>query len=988
MDTCALDPAKPASDRSVHRIARGAFELGELYLSRSRLRAPRWRLHALLALIAAARNLGLSTRAMESEVRSCLDLLLAGRRGGAFGELEPIVREQLQTWLGEPGVCRGESLQELAASLSALRHLAPFHCARVLLATGHVQQARTLAAEWSDPVLRRRLERLTATGLWGHGDDRRFVAQPFDDDFPPSLPRLIAMTDASRPGTPLTGRQWTRAQNLLARLKPADRQRALAHLATAAYHAGGFAAGARTARAIRYRGCRQLAWLGLLSASLASGRLDNADRAFERLAGGAFRERGRLLFARELIRRGRRRRARRLLDEPFMMPRRSEQALLMCEIEPERIEHTWPRWRDAASRSSEDLARFVPGLASLEHRWTILALHAALEYGLPEDDRDSVIRTLWIPGRCFRALAYDRAAVRCWLRQVEAGAHDLSSVLRVVRWLALDAVEPIWSEHLSLRASRLSRAAGERTPRRLAEAFARGLYAAAGVPAAGVSKIGVPAADRRAISAERCAQDEGISFSPHAGRRRRVVLGAVKHCLKTWLVDGSEPQPGALGSRLRTLSNLGGSLAVDHLARVLKSVRRPTAAYRRAFAVLTSLAPERAARLIFGSHLGLMLEHPPLAREMLLELEYHGALEPGLNCPWDRFIARIRRRLDPRRGAVWLRQLIAAWPGAPRTMPTFAAVDCCSAELEERWPATGDELITRVRRRIDALRNTPTSRLPAALLEDPIALKRLLWLRPPASTGRPVSESDWRSDLKMLRDDLGDVDIPAVLQLARRLAPRRARPLARRLLAGGHPLPDASRVVGLPGKANGAPHRLRYLDKREDLFTFLRLADCVPCCFNSASSWYRADGTRWWVLSLWKDPLSFCFHVERRDADGDWRPCGFVFGGYSLGDNDPAVLLNGIYLRRQDGRLRAAILRAIEETFCRPLGILRIAVANCYRGYGELPSGYVERPATIYRPRALRSKAGPVSAVYDDISGRVNQTLSLSHLYWRVVASS
>ncbi len=362
-----------------------------------------------------------------------------------------------------------------------------------------------------------------------------------------------------------------------------------------------------------------------------------------------------------------------------------------------------------------------------------------------------------------------------------------------------------------------------------------------------------------------------------------------------------------------------------------------------------------------------------------------GVLEPGLHRPWRRFVARVRRRLGTRRGAVWLRQLMAAWPGAPRAMPTFAAVECCSAELEEHWPATGDDLVARVERRIDALRSTPTSRLPAALLEDPVAIKRLLWLRPGAALrgSRPIGEAVWRSDLTTLRDDLGDVDIPAVLRLARRLAPRRARPLARRLLAGGHPRLDASRVVGLPGKVNGARHRLRYLDKREDLFTFLRFADCVPCCFNSASSWYRSHGMRQWVLSLWKDPLSFCFHVERRGLDGDWRPSGFVFGGYSLAGDDSALLLNGIYLRRQESRLRAAILRAIEETFCRPLGILRIAVANRYSGYGQLPSGYVRQLSTIYRPRALRSKAGPASAVNDDISSQVNRTLFLSHLYWR-----
>ncbi len=989
MDACARRPEPPAPDRSTLNLARGAFGLGELALARGRLRSPRWRLHALLALIPAGRALDLATGVMAREVRPCLDRLAAGRRTGALAELEPRVRAWLETWITDdapPGTCRADLLQGLAASLSAPAGSAPDIAARALLAAGRVAAARELAAGWRGGAVRRRLEVLTATGVWGRGRARRFVAPPFACGFPPSLPRFVAMARSSQPGAPLAGGRLARAEALLARLEGADRQIALAHWTVAATHAGGREAGERAVRAIRYPSRRRLARLWRVAASLEAGRLDDAWRVFEHLAPGAFRERVRLLLARELIHRGRPRRARTLLAEPVLAPRREERDLLLCELEPRRTERVWKRWRESAARPSEDLAAFVPGLPGLAHRWTILALRTVLAGGLPEDDRQSVERVLWIPGRAFRAFAHDRAAVRAWLRDVEAGPHALRDVLRVLRWVASDAVEPIWSERLTLRAGRLGDprpgrrpVASRRPPRRLAEACVRGLSGRPLGEAAG-----------RSVTAERSAFDEGVSLSPLAGRRRRVVLGAVQHCLRSWLGEGAEPPRGALESRLRTLSNLAGpggagaDLGVEHLVRALAAARRPSPAYRQAFAALVALAPERAAPRLFREHAALLFEHPGRARELLLALEDHGALEPGLNRPWGRFAGRVRARLGARPATLWLRELMAAWPGGPLAVPTFSSLECCASDLSGPWPATGGGLIARARHRLEALLATPTPRLPAALLDDPVAVKRLLWLRPSPPARRPPAEAALRTNLTTLRDDLGEVDVAAVLRLARLLAPRRPRPLARRLLLGRHPAGPAP-AVELPGPQDAPRHRLRFLDKRRHLFTFLRFADCVPCCFDSASSWYRNHYTAYWVLSLWKDPLSFCFHVERRGRGGAWTPRGFVFGGFSAAGPSPAVLLNGVYLRRQEPRLRAAVLRALEDTFCRPLGVRRLAVANRYGGYGALPPGYARRAEVIHRLRALRYPAGPARYVYDDVSSVVNQTVRVDHLYWKAV---
>ena len=181
--------------------------------------------------------------------------------------------------------------------------------------------------------------------------------------------------------------------------------------------------------------------------------------------------------------------------------------------------------------------------------------------------------------------------------------------------------------------------------------------------------------------------------------------------------------------------------------------------------------------------------------------------------------------------------------------------------------------------------------------------------------------------------------------------------------------------------------RLRYLDKRRDLLTYLRFADCVPCCFNSASSDYRAYGMGWWVLALWKDPMSFCFHVERRLGDAGWQPSGFVFGGFALDEkSDVVIVLNGVYLRQQSARWRALVLANLEKRLCRPLGVRHLAIANCHGGQGELPSGYRRRSARVTRLRALRRSSGPVSTIYDDISTVVNRSTLLDHLHWRVMS--
>lgn len=149
----------------------------------------------------------------------------------------------------------------------------------------------------------------------------------------------------------------------------------------------------------------------------------------------------------------------------------------------------------------------------------------------------------------------------------------------------------------------------------------------------------------------------------------------------------------------------------------------------------------------------------------------------------------------------------------------------------------------------------------------------------------------------------------------------------------------------------------------------------------------RSLDTQRWVLSLWKDPLSYAFRVERKITRPPcWRPIGFVFGSYAvLEDGAPAILLNGVYLRRRSAVLRRSILETIETELARPLGIRRIGIATLHGGRGPLPESYRPDSVLVLRLRALARNGVLATRLYDDISSRVNVPQRLDHLYWRDV---
>jgi hypothetical protein len=249
--------------------------------------------------------------------------------------------------------------------------------------------------------------------------------------------------------------------------------------------------------------------------------------------------------------------------------------------------------------------------------------------------------------------------------------------------------------------------------------------------------------------------------------------------------------------------------------------------------------------------------------------------------------------------------------------------------------------------------------------------------------GWPVAA--WQQVARRLLREIGEVPVTLVRRWCQHLVGEGgAGSLAATLLDGS--VPD-----GLPGELPlVSSFHLCWLDKRRDFLAFLRFADCVPCCFHSGSSAYRSRhlDTQRSVLALWKDPFSFCFQIRHKEKLNR-RVEGFVFGSFAVTEEGPALLLNGMYLRRQRSLLRGAILRAIEDSWARPLGIRLIALGLRHGGRGVLPEGYAPRPGLkVRRLRALVEPGGTLAcAAYDDLGLAPNQVLqSPLRLYWRSLA--
>jgi hypothetical protein len=449
----------------------------------------------------------------------------------------------------------------------------------------------------------------------------------------------------------------------------------------------------------------------------------------------------------------------------------------------------------------------------------------------------------------------------------------------------------------------------------------------------------------------RAAFDFGVALSPRAAARRTVLVHAARASLRA-----SADQPAIVRLRVALLRELEDGGVADIAARLLAETDLPRAAR---LDLLELVASQRRAQLVafVWSHFDRLTVGGVDAPAVLDLVERSGAGEAGLARAWRDLAASA----GPERACAWWTSFLAGWTRAFRRPASVALLRASAASLRAgELPADGAAAAE--------LLHEGVARWGAAGLEPLFARGSdadLTWLllasEPDPTRAWPVPR--WRALVARLRE-LATPDVAAVTTLVTKL-PDAGAATSRALLAGAAPTAELSAALDL-----GAGLELVYLDKRRDLPAFLRMADAAACCFSTDGPHFeRGLHTSRWVLRLHRDPLSYGFHVRRAD---DGAAVGFVFGGFGLVP-EPALLLNGVYLRRQDAAVRAAILVAIERSLARPLGVPTIAVAARHAGSGELPSGYRFETRRGVRVRALRDASGaPEREVYDDISTVVN----------------
>jgi hypothetical protein len=344
-------------------------------------------------------------------------------------------------------------------------------------------------------------------------------------------------------------------------------------------------------------------------------------------------------------------------------------------------------------------------------------------------------------------------------------------------------------------------------------------------------------------------------------------------------------------------------------------------------------------------------------------------------------------------GVSWVSYLLRAWWRRFGQAPSAEALQAITqgfqeiSEQQRQWMLSlePEQAIQQLLQQGESAAQDLLSLTPNELLthlnQQP-ALLPLLQCFSPAPTLFHWEDKCWRDTLSRLQKQTYDIDLSMIKKFTHNLSTPHHPALIEKLLLGQCPVEDLATSVLLE-----EPYTLRYLDKRKDLFAFLRLADPVTCCFSSTPDKGVYQNQRW-IFDLWRDPLSFCFWIEERSEASGTLPFGFVFGSFATQEGRPAVMFNGLYLKRQKPSLREKIVAHLEESFCRPLHIKKIAISNSHAGYGYLPSSYHATRTKVTRLRALRGADGlQVTSIYDDISWRVNQEFTTHYpIYWRQLA--
>lgn len=163
---------------------------------------------------------------------------------------------------------------------------------------------------------------------------------------------------------------------------------------------------------------------------------------------------------------------------------------------------------------------------------------------------------------------------------------------------------------------------------------------------------------------------------------------------------------------------------------------------------------------------------------------------------------------------------------------------------------------------------------------------------------------------------------------------------------------------------------LRYLDKTTNLPEYLRFADSTMCCFTSKN--FQGTGPQQYIARIWKDPLSFVFHIEEPSAEQNDRrnSVGFVFGSYGINrEGELVVILNGVYMDRKTDLAARKVLQKIEQQFVKPLGCKEMLIASQHAGRSNYGVEYENTDREYLRLRAIKQRWNdePEKHTYDDI---------------------
>lgn len=463
-------------------------------------------------------------------------------------------------------------------------------------------------------------------------------------------------------------------------------------------------------------------------------------------------------------------------------------------------------------------------------------------------------------------------------------------------------------------------------------------------------------------SPTRSAYDLGRALARRPGPKLAVVARRV-------LSQRGAPEE-VVALRLASLHALEEGSVLDTIAMLLKQA--PLAPDIRLL-LLRRLAKEdnsQAQHLVFA-HVEKITERGEYLEPVLrvLDLDIEGS--DSLATSWQSLRRELLRNHVNDAGA-WCCGLLREWYRLTRRTPSAQLFWLCRVELQRLGGAAappGAELIA------GAIERAPgPGRWPQLLIERGFGLDWSVLLQDPYPS-QPWSPLQWHSAYQHHTADMGDVDATVVRAVSRSLSGD-TQVLFDRLLRGAPPLQELRE----PASVFDSGFELRYLHKQRDLFSYLRLADCTANCFSSTGGYFNEGmKTARWIYRLWRDPLSFAFHIHRKGAI---EPYGFVFGGYA-DFGVPALLLNGVYLKRRKSTLRMAVLRLIEERLARPIGAGLVGIANCHGGHGEMPQGYRLAKRRGVRHRALRSKEGRLETqIYDDLCNVVNKPVEME-LYWK-----